>query len=118
MPVVQPAPTGGHFRERILDEVLGAVVVADPGDRGVTGAEPGVDRRLLIDQALDRLTPKQRSTVVLRYYDDLSERETAEVLGVSLGTVKSTTHDALRRMRESSPELAGLLGDLSAEGSR
>ena len=48
--------------------------------------------------------------MVLRYYDDLSERETADALGVSVGTVKSTTHDALRRMRESSPELAELLG--------
>ena len=48
--------------------------------------------------------------MVLRYYDDLSERETADTLGVSVGTVKSTTHDALRRMRESSPELAELLG--------
>ena len=93
-------------------------VVADPGDRAVTGAEPSVDRRLLLDHALERLTPKQRSTVVLRYYDDLSERETADALGVSLGTVKSTTHDALRRMRESSPELADLLGDLSVEGHR
>ena len=85
-------------------------VVADPGDRPVTSGEPSADRRILLDHALDRLTPRQRSTVVLRYYDDLSERETADTLGVSVGTVKSTTHDALRRMRESSPELAELLG--------
>ena len=63
-----------------------------------------------MDDALARLTPRQRSAVVLRYYDDLSERDTADALGVSIGTVKSTTHDALRRMRESSPELAELLG--------
>jgi RNA polymerase sigma-70 factor (sigma-E family) len=85
-------------------------VVADPGDRAVAHAAPSVDRRLLLDHALDRLTARQRSVVVLRYYDDLPERETAELLGVSVGTVKSTTHDALRRMRESSPELAELLG--------
>ena len=85
-------------------------VVADPGDRPVTSGEPSADRRILLDHALERLTPRQRSTVVLRYYDDLSERETADTLGVSVGTVKSTTHDALRRMRESSPELAELLG--------
>jgi RNA polymerase sigma-70 factor (sigma-E family) len=85
-------------------------VVTDPGDRPAAGGEPSVDRRLLLDHALARLTPRQRSTVVLRYYDDLSERQTADALGVSVGTVKSTTHDALRRMRESSPELAELLG--------
>jgi len=85
-------------------------LVVDPAERSVTGGEPSVDRRLLLDDALSRLTPRQRSVVVLRYYDDLSERDTADVLGVSVGTVKSTTYDALRRMRESSPELAELLG--------
>jgi RNA polymerase sigma-70 factor (sigma-E family) len=92
-------------------EVLAEV---DPGS--VPGAESAVDRRLLLDHALARLTPRQRSAVVLRYYEDLSERETADALGVSVGTVKSTTHDALRRMRGSSPELAELLGDVSVEG--
>lgn len=85
-------------------------LVVDPGDRPVPGDEPSVDRRLLLDQALAGLTPRQRSVVVLRYFDDLSERDTADVLGISVGTVKSTTYDALRRMRESSPELAELLG--------
>jgi RNA polymerase sigma-70 factor (sigma-E family) len=85
-------------------------VVADPGDRPVGGGEPSVDRRILLDRALAGLTPRQRAVVVLRYYDDLSERAAADVLGVSVGTVKSTTYDALRRMRESSPELAELLG--------
>jgi RNA polymerase sigma-70 factor (sigma-E family) len=81
----------------------------------VVGAESAVDRRMLLDHALTRLTPKQRTAVVLRYYDDLSERETADALGVSVGTVKSTTHDALRRMREASPELAELLGAVGEE---
>jgi RNA polymerase sigma-70 factor (sigma-E family) len=85
-------------------------VVAEVDAGAVSGAESTVDRRILLDHALARLTPRQRTTVVLRYYDDLSERETADALGVSLGTVKSTTHDALRRMRETSPELADLLG--------
>ncbi|MBJ7359097.1 SigE family RNA polymerase sigma factor [Nocardioides sp.] len=85
-------------------------VVTEPGDRPVDGGEPSVDRRILLDQALARLTARQRAAVVLRYYDDLPERETAEALGVSVGTVKSTTHHALRQMRESSPELAELLG--------
>ncbi len=58
-----------------------------------------------------RLTPRQRAVIVLRFYEDLSERDTAETLGVAGGTVKSQTHLALRRLREAAPELADLLGD-------
>jgi RNA polymerase sigma-70 factor (sigma-E family) len=75
------------------------------------GPGPQVDRRLLLDHALAQLTPRQRATVVLRFYDDLSERDTAELLGVSIGTVKSQTHAALARLRAVAPELAELLGE-------
>ena len=40
--------------------------------------------------------------VVLRYYEDLTEAETAEALGVSVGTVKSTTSRALAKLRDNS----------------
>jgi RNA polymerase sigma-70 factor (sigma-E family) len=50
--------------------------------------------------ALSALPKKQRATVVLRYYEDLSEAETAALLGVSVGTVKSTTSRALAKLRE------------------
>jgi RNA polymerase sigma-70 factor (sigma-E family) len=68
-----------------------------------------VERRVLVRRALAGLTPRQRAVVVLRYFEDLTERDAAEVLGVSVGTVKSTTHLALRRLREAAPELAELL---------
>lgn len=55
--------------------------------------------RIVLGQALDRLTPKQRAVLVLRYYEDLTERQTAAVLGVSVSTVKSQTSQALLRMR-------------------
>jgi RNA polymerase sigma-70 factor (sigma-E family) len=50
--------------------------------------------------ALGRLSRKQRAAVVLRYYEDLSEADTARLLGISVGTVKSTTSRALSLLRE------------------
>lgn len=55
--------------------------------------------------ALARLTPKQRTVLVLRCYEDLTEQQTAAVLGVRLGTVKSATCDALHRLRQVASEL-------------
>lgn len=49
--------------------------------------------------ALGRLPRKQRATVVLRYFEDLSEAETADVLGCSRGTVKSQLSKAITKLR-------------------
>ena len=49
-------------------------------------------------QALSALPKRMRAVVVLRYYEDLSEAQTAAVLGCSIGTVKSQTHRALARL--------------------
>ena len=89
------------------------LVDADPDPGADVGAEGRADRRMALDQALAALTPRQRAVVVLRYFDDLPEREAAEVLGVSVGTVKSQTSLALRRLREAAPELAQLIGEES-----
>lgn len=50
--------------------------------------------------ALSRLPKRQRAAVVLRYYEELSEAETAAALGVSVGTTKSTVSRGLTKLRE------------------
>jgi RNA polymerase sigma-70 factor (sigma-E family) len=50
-------------------------------------------------QELQGLAPRQRAAIVLRYYEDLTEAQTAEAMGVSIGTVKSQVSDGLKRLR-------------------
>jgi RNA polymerase sigma-70 factor (sigma-E family) len=66
---------------------------------------PDADR-VALQQALARLAPRQRAVVVLRYYEDLTERETASTLGISVGTVKSQARDGLARLRDLLPDLS------------
>ncbi|MFB4316549.1 SigE family RNA polymerase sigma factor [Actinomadura sp. 21ATH] len=55
-----------------------------------------------LGRALDRLPERQRMAVVLRYYEDMPENEIAEVLGISVGTVKSTVSRAMAKLRDDS----------------
>jgi RNA polymerase sigma-70 factor (sigma-E family) len=57
------------------------------------------DELLAARAAIRRLPARQRAVVVLRYHEDLSEREVAQLLGIPLGTVKSTSSRALARLR-------------------
>jgi RNA polymerase sigma-70 factor (sigma-E family) len=58
-----------------------------------------VDNRHALRQALALLPPRQRAVVVLRYHQDLSEAQVADVLGISVGTVKSQAAKALTSLR-------------------
>ncbi len=57
------------------------------------------DLRLSLAGALRRLPPRQRAVLVLRFYEDLDERQAAELLEVSVGTIRSATWRGLARLR-------------------
>ena len=73
-----------------------------PADNEAVTAER--DRTL---RAVSRLPARRRAVVVLRFYDDLPEAEIAEVLGINLGTVKSTLSRALEQLRADLGTLEG-----------
>lgn len=87
-----------RWREHSVAEVPDRTGVGDPASRAV-------DRDALA-AALLTLTRRERAVIVLRYYLDLTEAQTAAELGVTVGTVKSTAFRALRKLRVS-PGLAG-----------
>lgn len=68
---------------------------------------PSTDADLRTDllAALARLTPRQRTVLVLRHVEDLTETQVADVLGIRPGTVKSTAREAAARLRAIAPEL-------------
>ena len=87
-------------RKRVPEQLFAApreTAQADPADATAL--------RLSMAQALARLTAKQRAVIILRFYDDLTEAQAADVLGCRIGTVKHHAHDALRKLREIAPEL-------------
>lgn len=60
-----------------------------------------------ISEALQRVSPKERCVFVMRHYNDLKMNEIAEILNVSMGTVKSLLHRAIKKLRK---ELSSYLG--------
>ena len=86
-------------------------VTAEPVRLDQVTSDP--EAALVVRRALARLTGRQRAVVVLRHFDDLTEQETAEILGVAVGTVKSTNATALARLRDGAPELLDLIGGIA-----
>ncbi len=87
-----------YFRRELPSPETVDVAVHDSADRTA--------QRVDFAAALAKLAPKQRAVIVLRFYEDLSEAETAAILGCAVGTVKSQTSDALGRLRRLLPHLA------------
>jgi RNA polymerase sigma-70 factor (sigma-E family) len=85
-----------HFRRRRVER--------EYMDR--TGREPDVERDVDLEgreamwRALQGLRPRQRAAIVLRYYEDLTEVQTAEVLGCAVGTVKSLVSRGIDQLRQ------------------
>jgi RNA polymerase sigma-70 factor (sigma-E family) len=72
---------------------------APPESASDTGAFRQVDTREALRQALRELTAKQRAVIMLRYFEDRTETDTARIMGCSVGTVKSQAAKALARLR-------------------
>ncbi|MGW1890406.1 SigE family RNA polymerase sigma factor [Streptomyces sp. NPDC002004] len=93
-----------QWRKRKVDEF----VCEELPEPETAAPEDPAEQQALRDamwRAIMKLPARQRAMVVLRYYEDLSEAQTAEVLGVSIGTVKSAVSRALGKLRED-PELS------------
>jgi RNA polymerase sigma-70 factor (ECF subfamily) len=86
-----------HRRQRSAGLVL--VDVADVGSLEGPGPALDVEVRIELDQAMRCLTGRQRVAVELFYFLGMPVAETAEVMGCSVGTVKSTLSDARGRLR-------------------
>jgi len=86
----------GWRRQRLWQR---KAVLTDPGPPAdLTSA---VDLRDAVIRMLAQVPPRQRAILVLRYFEELSEAETAQALGCSVGAVKSATSRGLARLRES-----------------
>lgn len=88
----------GAFRRRRMERAYLA------RERGVADRRsvvlPDVERKDELWTQMQRIAPRQRAALVLRYYEDLSEQQAADVLGCSLRTLKSLVARGLQAMRD------------------
>ncbi|HEX3839984.1 MAG TPA: SigE family RNA polymerase sigma factor [Acidimicrobiales bacterium] len=95
--------TSNH-RSRQRGELSGPSDAApvDHGDPAAVRSFTMVEARTDLLSGLGELAPRQRAVLVLRYFEDLTEAQTADALGCSIGTVKSSASQAINRMRQTS----------------
>lgn len=94
--------TNSRFRRVALERREAAKRHGD--DRGHVQTGDALADRDQVFRALHRLPQRQRTALVLRYYGDLAERDIAETMGCSVGTVKSSISRALDRLRDTLAE--------------
>ncbi|GII04718.1 SigE family RNA polymerase sigma factor [Planobispora takensis] len=102
--VVVNAAISAARRRRVIQEIT----FARPPD--TPAASPDVELREELVEELRRLPARMRAVLVLRYWEDLSENETAALMGCSAGTVKSQAARGLARIRERMGPREGVLG--------
>ncbi len=92
-------------RHRVAESLPGTLPEAsDAGDHA-----HATTVRVALHEALRRLSPRQRAVIVLRYFEDHTEVETAHLLGLAVGTVKTLGQRALSRLRAAATELRDLI---------
>lgn len=79
-----------------------------PVEHPVADATADVDLKLSLRAALDQLAPRQRAVIVLRFFEDRSVAETAQILGCAQGTVKTQSFRALSKLRTALPTIVEL----------
>jgi len=87
------------WRREHVTEHMPDLVAAGPDGANVTDHAVDVERRDALRRLLDALPARQRTVLVLRFYQDLSVEQTADVLGVSAGAVRQLTARALAAVR-------------------
>ncbi len=99
-----------HLRSRRAARTAESPVEVVPEPSSAEHGRPytQVERRAALTRALAALPPRQRAAVVLRHFCDLSEKDTAEIMGCRVGTVKSHVNAALETLRRS-PSIADAL---------
>jgi RNA polymerase sigma-70 factor (sigma-E family) len=95
------------WRRRVAESMPGDLPEPRRGGTAVDHADQ-TTIRITLRAALSKLSVKQRAVLVLRFFEDCTEAEAAELLGVTVGTVKSQTSKALAKLRIVAPDLAEL----------
>jgi RNA polymerase sigma-70 factor (sigma-E family) len=88
--------TRGHFRRLRVERNY---LAGERSKRSDEAGLPDVEGRDEMWRRLQRLSPRQRAAIVLRYYEDLSEQQTADTLGCSVGAVKSLVNRGMEALR-------------------
>jgi len=88
-----------HFRRKKVERAYLEKAGGGAGTQTIPGADRPLEDREDLWRALGRLSPRQRAAVVLRFYEDLSERRVAELLKCRPGTVKSLVSRGLETLR-------------------
>jgi RNA polymerase sigma-70 factor (sigma-E family) len=102
-----PGAAEAYTRKAITTTAIGWYRKKSWGERAVdalpepqrAGREDDIEQRAWLWQALQELPVRQRAAIVLRYYEDLTEPQTAEAMGCAVGTVKSQVSAGLKKLR-------------------